>query len=113
MLTLQRRLPVVSLDTLLVVRLQAESVTLSARDGQYRFCHQCGKFQPLTAFDGVKRWVDRQLAATRLASPSGLKGMVWCCCTLFESIRHCIASSNFEQLQPMAGPSAATQTGPQ
>lgn len=38
--------------------IQAESVLLSEVDSTpYRFCQQCGKFETLNKFDGVKRCV--------------------------------------------------------
>ena len=39
--------------------LQAESVLLDSReheDGLYRFCHQSGKLEPLSEFEGTKRY---------------------------------------------------------
>ena len=35
---------------------QAESVYLPGNDAPMRFCQQCGKFEPVSAFDGAKRW---------------------------------------------------------
>lgn len=42
---------------LALLNTQADAVKMPGKDCLHRFCHQCGKFEPLTNFDGVRRYV--------------------------------------------------------
>jgi hypothetical protein len=38
-----------------IVNLQAPEVFLEGSDKPMRYCHQCGKFEPVEVFEGLKR----------------------------------------------------------